>query len=95
VSGFDPRPALAGLKIPVLWQLGTVDKRMYTPETLANLSAITAGGAHDFTVRLYPGGAHSLRSTAHGLISEERTSPGFVSGVFTDLAAWLRSHTSR
>jgi dienelactone hydrolase len=95
VSGFDPRPALAGLKIPVLWQLGTVDKRMYTPETLANLAAITAGGGHDFTVRLYPGGAHSLRSTAHGLISEETTSPGFVSGVFADLATWLRTHTSR
>jgi dienelactone hydrolase len=91
-SGFDPRPGLAALKIPVLWQLGTVDKRMYTPETLANLAAITAVGTHAFTVRLYPGGAHSLRLTAHGLISEERTSPGFVPGVFDDLAAWLRSH---
>jgi hypothetical protein len=91
-SGFDPRPGLAALKTPVLWQLGTVDKRMYTPETLANLAAITAVGTHAFTVRLYPGGAHSLRLTAHGLISEERTSPGFVPGVFDDLAAWLRSH---
>jgi len=91
-GGFDPRPALAALKIPVLWQLGTVDKRMYTSETLSDLAAITAGGAHDFTVRLYSGGAHSLRSTAHGLIAEERTSPGFVAGVFADLGVWLRSH---
>ncbi len=91
-SGFDPRAALAALTIPFLWQLGTVDKRMYTPETLADLAAVTGGGAHDFTVRLYPGGAHSLRLTAHGLIAEERTSPGFVPGVFSDLAAWLRSH---
>jgi uncharacterized protein len=90
-SGFDPRPALAGLTIPVLWQLGTVDKRMYTPETLSNLAAITADGLHHFTIRLYSGGAHSLRSTADGLIAEEQTSPGFVPGVFTDLAAWLRS----
>jgi dienelactone hydrolase len=91
-SGFDPRPALAALKIPVLWQLGTVDKRMYTPETVANLAAITAKGTHAFTVRLYPGGAHSLRLTSHGVISEEQTSPGFVPGVFADLGAWLRSH---
>ena len=92
-SGFDPRPALAALTIPVLWQLGTVDKRMYTTESIADIAALTAGGAHDFTVRLYTGGAHSLRVTAHGLIAEEKTSPGFVPGVFADLGAWLQSHT--
>jgi dienelactone hydrolase len=90
-SGLDPRAALAGLTIPVIWQLGSVDKRMYTPETLADLAAIDAAGTHDFTVRVYPGGAHSLRSTAHGVIAEERSSPGFVPGVFSELAAWLRS----
>jgi hypothetical protein len=92
-SGFDPRPALAALTIPVLWQLGAVDKRMYTPESSAEIAALTAAGAHDFTVRLYAGGAHSLRATAHGLIAEEKTSPGFVPGVFADLGAWLQSHT--
>jgi uncharacterized protein len=91
-SGFDPRAALAGLSIPVIWQLGSVDKRMYTPETLADLTAIDGAGTHDFSIRLYTGGAHSLRSTAHGLIAEERTSPGFVPGVFSDLGTWLRSH---
>ena len=45
----------------------------------------------EFTVHVYPGGAHSLRLTASGLIREEQTSPGFVAGVFSDLAAWLRS----
>lgn len=89
-SGYDPRPDLGALGIPVLWQQGSADKRMYTPETLANLAVITAGGKHDFTVRVYPGGAHSLRLTAHGTIAEERTSPGFVAGVFQDLAVWLR-----
>jgi dienelactone hydrolase len=89
-SGFDPKPLLAALHIPVLWQLGSVDKRMYTAETLANLAAIEASGKHDFTIHVYAGGAHSLRETAHGLIAEERTSPGFVAGVFADLAAWLR-----
>jgi dipeptidyl aminopeptidase/acylaminoacyl peptidase len=90
-SGFDPKPLLAALRIPVLWQLGTVDKRMYTPESLANLAAIDAAGKHDFTIHVYPGGAHSLRDTAHGTIAEERTSPGFVPGVFADLALWLQS----
>lgn len=92
-GGYDPRPDLASLHIPVLWQLGSVDKRMHTVETVADLAALTAGGAHDFTVRVYPGGAHSLRVTAHGLIAEEQASPGFVPGVFRDLAAWLGGHT--
>jgi dienelactone hydrolase len=90
-SGIDPKPLLAALRIPVLWQLGTADKRMYTPETLANLAAIGASGTHDFTIHVYPGGAHSLRDTAHGTIAEERTAPGFVPGLFADLAAWLRA----
>ncbi|PWU22630.1 MAG: hypothetical protein C5B48_09875 [Candidatus Rokuibacteriota bacterium] len=90
-GGFDPRPALAALRIPVLWQLGSVDKRAFTPETLARLATITASGDHDFTVRVYAGGAHSLRLTRHGLISEELRSPGFVPGLFGDLAGWLAS----
>jgi dienelactone hydrolase len=91
-SGFDPRPALASLRIPVLWQLGSLDKRMYTPESVANIRAIPG---HDFTVRVYAGGAHSLRLTAHGTSAEETTSPGFVPGVFRDLTAWLRAHVRR
>jgi uncharacterized protein len=90
-SGLDPKPLLAALRIPVLWQLGAEDRRMYTPESLANLSAIQASSRHDFTIHVYAGGAHSLRLTAHGTSAEERTSPGFVPGVFADLAAWLRS----
>jgi dienelactone hydrolase len=90
-TGFDPRPALASLQIPVLWQLGAVDKRMYTPETVANVSALTG---REFTTLVYAGGAHSLRVTATGAQSEERESPGFVPGVFADLAAWLHSHVT-
>ena len=91
-SGYDPRPDLASLTIPVLWQQGAADKRMYTPETLANLAAI---GSRNFTVKVYPGGAHSLRLTANGTVAEERTSPGFVAGVFQDLTAWLRRSLPR
>jgi uncharacterized protein len=88
-SGYDPRRDLAALRIPVLWQQGDADKRMFTPETLANLNTIERTGRHAFTVHIYPGGAHSLRLTADGTIAEERTSPGFVPGLFQDLAGWL------
>ena len=88
-AGFDPKPALAAIRVPVLWQLGGVDKRQYTPETVAVLNAVAAQGDHDFTIRVYPTGAHSLRDTRHGLISEELNARRFVPGLFQDLAAWL------
>ncbi len=91
-GGYDPRRDIASLEIPVLWQLGASDRRMYTPETVADLQHIESSGTYDFTVDVYPGGAHSLRLTSNGLISEERSSPGFCPGVFQDLADWLRSH---
>src|SRR5439155_23595107 len=73
-DGFDPKPAIRALRIPTLWQYGDVDKRQYTPESVA----ILADAAPSATVRVYPGGAHSLRATANGLISEERDTTGFV-----------------
>jgi dienelactone hydrolase len=90
-SGYNPAADIASLQIPVLWQLGAVDKRMYTPETVGDLQQITSAGTHAFAVRVYPGGAHSLRLTTDGLISEERSSPGFCPGVFQDLAGWLKT----
>ena len=91
-SGYDPRAAIAALRIPVLWQLGSVDKRIDTAETLTDLHRIDAAGRHAFTIRVYPGGAHSLRETPAGLIRQEQASPGLVPGVFPDLASWLRVH---
>jgi dienelactone hydrolase len=84
-SGYDPRPAIRSLQIPTVWQYGSVDKRQYTPESLA----IVADAAPTATVHVYPGGAHSLRVTTSGLISEEADATGFVPGLFVDLAAWL------
>jgi dienelactone hydrolase len=84
-AGFDPRAAIASLRIPTLWQYGDVDKRQYTPESVA----ILADAAPGATVRVYAGGAHSLRLTTNGLVSEERATTGFVPQLFGDLAAWL------
>jgi dienelactone hydrolase len=86
-DGFDPKTAIRALRIPTIWQYGDVDKRQYTPESVA----ILADAASSATVRVYPGGAHSLRATANGLISEERDTTGFVPGLFVDLAAWLQA----
>jgi dienelactone hydrolase len=86
-SGFDPKPAIRSLRIPTIWQYGSVDKRQYTPESVAILADV----APDAVVRVYTGGAHSLRVTTDGLISEERDTTGFVPGLFVDLAAWLKT----
>jgi dienelactone hydrolase len=88
-SGYDPRADIAALRIPVLWQLGSVDRRMFTPETVADLREIA--NPH-VDVRVYAGGAHSLRLTPDGLVRQEQAAAGYIPAVFADLAAWLRVH---
>lgn len=89
-AGFDPRAAIGALRIPSLWQYGDVDKRQYTPESVAILTE----AAPSATVRVYLGAAHSLRVTTDGLITEERATTGFVPGLFRDLAEWLLLRTA-
>ncbi len=87
-SGYDPRADIAALRVPVLWQLGALDRRMFTPETVSDLQEI---GNPRITVKVYPGGAHSLRLTTNGTARQEQTAPGYVPAVFADLAAWLKA----
>ena len=86
-TGYDPRADIAALRVPVLWQLGALDRRMFTPESVADLQQIANP---EIQVRVYPGGAHSLRPTPDGLVRQEQAAPGYIPSVFADLAAWLR-----
>jgi hypothetical protein len=85
--GFDPRPVLARLTIPILWQWGAVDRSVFTPESADELALLRPG--HDYTGILYPGGAHSLLVTRNGLDSEVGRATRYVPGLFSDAAAWL------
>ena len=56
-QGFDPRPALESLDIPVLWLYGGRDQSNPTANDIAVIEAI---GSPRFTVELFPDGTHEL-----------------------------------
>jgi dienelactone hydrolase len=85
--GFDPRPVIARLQIPVLWQWGAVDRSVFAPESADELALLAPG--HDFTGIVYRGGDHLLLETITGISAEVPRSRGWVPGLFADATAWL------
>lgn len=66
VKGFDPRPSIETLDIPVLWVLGGRDASIPTKETVEILEEIIAEFAKNFTVHVYPLGTHGLQNVETG-----------------------------
>ena len=86
-NGFDPRPVIARLQIPVLWQWGAVDRSVFAPESAEEMALLAPG--HDFTGIVYPGADHVLLETPTGITTEVPRSRGWVRGLFVDATAWL------
>jgi uncharacterized protein len=85
-SGFDPRPDLEKLTIPMLWLYGLEDKVVYAPQSVAVLQALPTPP----TVKTFPRAGHFLLDTPHGLNSELTGAHRFV--YLQTIAAWLRDH---
>jgi dienelactone hydrolase len=87
-GGFDPRPLLAKLSIPVLWIFGDDDRNVPTELCVDALQKLRAG--HDFTWTVLPM-THALLLLPDGLYTSLPRSPGFAPGLYTTAAGWLRS----
>jgi pimeloyl-ACP methyl ester carboxylesterase len=87
-SGFDPRPSLAKLTIPVLWTFGADDRNVPTELCVESLEALKTG--HDFSWVVLPT-THTPLVLSTGLLSSLPASPGFQHDFFPDIGAWLGS----
>jgi pimeloyl-ACP methyl ester carboxylesterase len=84
VLSFDPLPALARVKAPVLGVFGEADVSTESPIAAENLrQTLTAAGNTDVTVRVFSEASHSLGSPS---------GTGMAPGVFETLRSWLRAH---
>ncbi len=86
-SGYDPAPALAALRVPTLWLLGSNDRTVPThvcAEILARMNK------SNFTVRMLPTG-HGLLVNSTGLDADDTRSPGLAPGLVPAIADWLKS----
>ena len=60
--GYDPVPTLRRITTPSLWLLGTDDRSIPIPTTIANLQALATSGK-PFEWRTYEGMGHSLSAS--------------------------------
>jgi uncharacterized protein len=85
VLSFNPLPALATIKAPVLGVFGEVDVSTESPVAAENLRrTLEAAGNLDVTVKIFSSANHSLNVPSGA---------GMAPGVFETLRAWLRAHS--
>jgi hypothetical protein len=87
-GGFDPKPSLRKLFIPVHWVFGDDDRNVPTKLCVEALGSLSAG--HDFSWTVLPV-THALLELPTGLYSSLLRSRGFAAGLYPDIGAWLRS----
>ncbi len=79
-SGYDPRPALEGMRCPSLWIYGGRDVRVPAHYCASVLEGIVAAGNERITFRVYPDGDHDLRNA----------DTGDPIDFWSDVLTWLR-----
>jgi len=78
-SGYDPRPWIERLRIPVLWLYGGQDRAQPVQHSREILRDLSPG--HEFTVEYYAAAPHPLFDGS-----------GFPDGLFATVRAWLAAH---
>ena len=91
-SGFDPKPFIRRLAIPMLWLYGGLDMNQPSHLDVNVLEQLKAETGHDYEWHLYPDGNHGLFEMKTGLNSELSSSRGLPRALFADVDAWLKAH---
>src|ERR1700730_9676763 len=88
-SGYDPAPALAALRVPTLWLLGTNDRTVPTHICVEILAGMKKP---NFTVVMLPTG-HGLLVNTTGLAADDNRSPGLAPDLVPAITTWLKART--
>jgi dipeptidyl aminopeptidase/acylaminoacyl peptidase len=93
VVDYDPRPALATLRVPVLALFGALDTQVPPDRNAAALGAwLRAAGNDDVTIVTLPRANHWFAEAQEGTTREflaEEFTPRFVPGFLDTLRAWI------
>lgn len=91
VFPYDPGPALAALRVPVLALYGSLD-RIVSPEASRERieAALRAAGTRDVTVRVIDGANHNFYAAVTGAPGEAVLLSRFAPGYFEARISWLR-----
>jgi uncharacterized protein len=96
VLSFDPAPALAAVRVPVLALYGELD-RVVDPQINAEQlkHTLRRGGNEDVTVRVLSGANHNFLSAVSGGPGELPYLRRFVSGYFGARVDWIKNHVDQ
>jgi uncharacterized protein len=89
-SGFDPRPSLRRIRIPMLWLYGGLDMNQPSALDVEVLQQLKAETGADYSWRVFPNGNHGIFEVKTGLNSELDQSRGMPADFFTTVQDWLR-----
>jgi dipeptidyl aminopeptidase/acylaminoacyl peptidase len=78
--GYDPAPAIRGMRCPSFWILGERDRSLPVRQTIANLERVTREHGREVTIHVVPGVNHGLRNPETGEHAR----------VWDALAEWFR-----
>lgn len=95
--GYDPRPTLMKVRVPVLAINGGKDLQVPPKEDLEGIeSALKDGGNRDFKIVLLPGLNHLFQTTATGAISEYAEIEETIAPVaLQTMGDWILAHTGK
>lgn len=93
---YDPGPALANLKVPVLALFGGKDVQVVAgPNEQAVKDALAKGGNTRGTTKVYPNANHLFQPATTGGTEEYSQLKTFVPGLLDDVTAWIKGVTGR
>ena len=91
-SGFDPRPLLRKLHIPILWLFGALDMNQPTDLDVESLQQLQKETGADFSWRVFPDGNHGIFEVKTGLNAELEESRGMPPEFFATVHDWIHAH---
>ena len=88
---YDPRPALAKVKCPVLLVFGEIDLQVPAEQNReAMVQALLRGNHNDFSIKTFPAANHLFQTAVTGSPAEyERLRKEFVPGFLDFISAWI------
>lgn len=92
---YDPRPALAQVKCPVLAINGEKDVQVAAKENLEGIrEAVLAGGNREVKVLSFPGLNHLFQTCTSGAVGEYgQIEETFAPAALEAVSSWIREHT--
>ena len=91
---YDPRPALAAIKCPVLALNGTLDLQVWHEQNLDAIERIMTEAGGDITAKRYQGLNHLFQPATTGSVSEyAKIETTFDEQVLRDIVQWIQQKT--